>query len=196
MGSSKDTRDNGDPFFDIIETGVDIKFTIPRLFSPFYTENIIPKYMSPSTRISLASTSQTNIGLDKETLSATLNYKWYPNAKKTNGLDLFNIQYVRNLNIDNYFKVYDTSYQLLNETAQEVNYIGPNEELSIPDGTDEFLEYALNEETPPEISDDELTTINGINERKERLTENNLILSSSFSFTKDGRTNIFDNDFR
>jgi outer membrane protein assembly factor BamA len=195
IGSSKDSRDDSDPFFDIVEAGVDIKLTIPRLFSPFYTENIIPKYMSPSTRISFASTGQTNIGLDKETLSATLNYKWYPNDKKTNGLDLFNVQYVRNLNIDNYFKVYDTSYQLLNETAQDVNYIGPDEELSIPGETDEFLEYALNEETPPEISDSELTTINGINERKERLTENNLIFSSSFSFTKDERTNIFDNDF-
>lgn len=200
IGSSDDLKEDGDPFFDINEIGVDLKLTIPRIFSPFYTENIIPKYMSPSTRISLAASSQTNIGLDKETISGTFNYNWYPNSKTTNKLDLFNVQYVRNLNIDNYFNVYQTSYELLNETAQDVNYqdaefIDEDGDLIIPEGTDAFLDYVLSDVTPSEISDDQLSTTNSISERKNRLTENNLILSSSFSFIKDQRTNIFDNNF-
>lgn len=200
IGSSDDLKEDGDPFFDINEIGVDLKLTIPRIFSPFYTENIIPKYMSPSTRISLAASSQTNIGLDKETISGTFNYNWYPNSKTTNKLDLFNVQYVRNLNIDNYFNVYQTSYELLNETAQDVNYqdaefIDEDGDLIIPEGTDAFLDYVLDDVTPSEISDDQLSTTNSISERKNRLTENNLILSSSFSFIKDQRTNIFDNNF-
>ena len=52
IGSSKDAANENDKFFDINEVGIDLKLTIPRLFSPFDTEKIIPKYMSPSTRIS------------------------------------------------------------------------------------------------------------------------------------------------
>ena len=64
--------------FDINEYGGNIKLSIPRLFVPFNTEKIIPKYMSPSTRISIGATSQRNIGLDKQTLTGAFNYNWYP----------------------------------------------------------------------------------------------------------------------
>ncbi|WP_339896370.1 BamA/TamA family outer membrane protein [uncultured Algibacter sp.] len=195
IGASEDLKVDGDPFFDITEFGVDIKLTIPRVFSPFYTENIIPKYMSPSTRIGLATTSQTNIGLDKQTFSGSFSYNWYPNTKVTNRLDLFNVQYVRNLNVDNYFRVYDNSFSSLNTIAQDVGYIGSGSDLTIPDGANTFIGYATNQPTPSEISSSQLETINGIDERQDRLTENNLILSSSFNFTKDERTNLIDNDF-
>ena len=195
IGASKDGKIEGDPFFDIIEFGANLKLTIPRLFSPFYTENIIPKYMSPSTRISLATSSQTNIGLDKQTFSGIFSYNWYPNKKVANRLDLFNIQYVRNLNIDNYFRIYDNSFNTLNGIAKDVNYISSDDDLSIPISTNEFIVYTLGSPTPSEISTTQKQTINGINERKNRLTENNLILASSFNFTKDNRTNLFDSDF-
>ena len=195
IGASDDLKAEGDPFFDINEYGVDVKLTIPRLFSPFYTKNIIPKYMSPSTRIGLATTSQTNIGLDKQTVSGNFSYNWYPNTKVTNRLDVFNIQYVRNLNVDNYFTVYDNSFNSLNQIAKDVGYINTDSNLTIPDGANTFINYALTKPNPSELSSSQLATINGIDERQERLTENNLILSSSFSFTKDKRTNLFDNDF-
>ena len=195
IGASKDKNNIDDPFFDINEIGIDFKLTIPRLFLPFNTESIIPKYMSPSTRISLSTTSQTNIGLDKQTFRGTFNYYWYPNKRVSNRLDLFNVQYVKNLNIDNYFGVYQNSYNSLNQIAKDVNYIDSNTDLSIPDQTDTFLDYALNPETPSEISASQLALINSVDERKERLTEDNLILSSSFSFINDERTNLFDDDF-
>ena len=195
IGASDDLKEEGDPFFDIIEFGVDVKLTIPRLFSPFYTENIIPKYMSPSTRIGLATTSQKNIGLDKRTFSGNFSYNWLPNPQVTNRLDLFNVQYVRNLNPDNYFGVYNNSFSSLNKIAQDVGYIGSDSDLTIPDGANTFIDYVLNQTTPSEISSSQLETINGIDERQNRLTENNLILSSSFNFTKDRRTNLFDHDF-
>lgn len=195
IGASDDLKEEGDPFFDIIEFGVDVKLTIPRLFSPFYTENIIPKYMSPSTRIGLATTSQKNIGLDKRTFSGNFSYNWLPNPQVTNRLDLFNVQYVRNLNPDNYFGVYNNSFSSLNKIAQDVGYIGSDSDLTIPNGANTFIDYVLNETTPSEISSSQLETINGIDERQNRLTENNLILSSSFNFTKDQRTNLFDHDF-
>ena len=196
IGASEDGREDSDPFFDINEYGADLKLTIPRIFSPFYTENIIPKYMSPSTSIGLATTSQTNIGLDKQTISGNFSYNWYPSTKVTNRLDLFNVQYVRNLKTENYFKTYDNSFNSLNEIARNVNYIdSTDDDLSIPEGAEQFINYALGSPTPNEISSTQLQTINSIDERKTRLTENNLILSSAFSFTKDNRLNLFDNNF-
>ncbi|GAA3609492.1 BamA/TamA family outer membrane protein [Flavivirga amylovorans] len=195
IGASKDKNNIDDPFFDINEMGLDLKLTIPRLFSPFNTESIIPKYMSPSTRMSLSATSQTNIGLDKQTFSGTFNYNWYPNKKVSNRLDLFNAQYVKNLNVNNYFGIYQSSLTSLEQIARAVNYIDSGDNLDFPEETDAFLDYALNPETPSEISNDQLATINSIGERKNRLTEDNLILSSSFSFINDERTNLFDDDF-
>ncbi|WP_147678256.1 translocation and assembly module lipoprotein TamL [Algibacter pacificus] len=201
IGSSIDKNNPSDPFFDINEFGIDLKLTIPRLLSPFYTERIIPKYMSPSTSISLSTTSQTNVGLDKETFSGMFSYKWKPNNSATNKLDIFNIQYINNLNIKNYFRVYSTSFNTLNGIAQDIGYISDDADLNVPNPdnpnneADAFIAYALADDTPSEISTSQLSTIQAIDERKTRLTENNLILSSAFSFTQDGRTNIFDEDF-
>ena len=201
IGASKDGKEEDDPFFDINEFGVDLKLTIPRLFSPFYTEGIIPKYMLPSTRISLATTSQTNIGLDKQTFSGIFNYNWHPNDKVTNRLDVFNIQYVRNLNIGNYFDVYSNSFNALNQVARDINYIDDDATLNIPNSNnpaneaDNFINDVLTNNTLLTSNDSGYKTVSGIEERKQRLTENNLILSSSYNFINDERTNLFDNDF-
>ncbi|GAA3578715.1 BamA/TamA family outer membrane protein [Snuella lapsa] len=194
IGSSKDENNPDDPFFDINEVGVDLKLTIPRLFSPFNTDRIIPKHMSPSTRISLSASGQTNIGLDKQAFSGTFNYNWRPSSKTTNRLDLFNAQYVRNLNVDNYFDVYKNSYTTLNSISKSLNY-NNGENLERPDQTDAFINDVLNDNTSLNSDDDDYKLVSAINERKNRLTENNLILSSSFGLIRDDRTNLFDEDF-
>ncbi|MEL0457510.1 BamA/TamA family outer membrane protein [Flavobacteriaceae bacterium SZ-1-7] len=202
IGSSKEPKE-GDPFFDINEYGLDVKLTIPRLFSPFYTENIIPKYMLPSTRISLAATSQTNIGLDKQTFSGAFNYNWFPNEKVTNKLDVFNVQYVKNLNIDNYFNVYSTSFGNLQDIA--LNSYNTPSEFILADAngnpildksrSNDFINLVLDDSGYASSNPNEYKDVNGIKERKDRLTENNLIISSSFSLIYDERTNLFDEDF-
>ncbi|GAA4239291.1 BamA/TamA family outer membrane protein [Postechiella marina] len=194
IGASKDNKNEREQFFDINELGIDFNLTIPRLFSPFNTNKIIPKYMSPSTRISISASSQKNIGLDKQTFSGTFNYNWRPNSKVTNKLDLFNAQYVRNLNPNNYFGVYSTSYNTLNGIAESLNYNGDNN-LDYPIQTDAFITDVLSGNTSLSSNDEDYQTVSAINERKNRLTEDNLILSSSFSFTKDKRTNLFDENF-
>lgn len=191
IGASKDGINDRDQFFDINEIGANFKLTIPRLFSPFNTKKIIPKYMFPQTRISLASTSQTNIGLDKQTFTGIYNYTWFPNKKITNKLDLFNILYVRNLNKDRYFEVYETAYKTLNEIAIKYNFINSGETLAIPNQANDFINNITNLNTSLE----DITTVNAIGERKDRLTENNLIFSSSFNFSKDTRANLSDNSF-
>lgn len=194
IGASKDNSNERDQFFDINEIGANLQLTIPRLFSPFNTEKIIPSAMFPSTRISLATTSQTNVGLDRQTATGTFNYRWFPNNKVSNRLDLFNIQFVKNLNTGNYFNVYENSFNSLNSIAINSGYINSGEALTLPNQADQFILDATNGNVAG-ITAVDLQTVNSIGERKERLTEDNLILATNFSYTKDRRDNLFDNDF-
>ncbi len=195
IGSSADASVRNDQFFDITELGGNIRLNIPRFFLPFNTEKIIPKFMSPSTSINLSATSQTNIGLDRQTFIGTINYNWYPSKKVTNNLDLFNVQFVKNLNVGNYFGVYQNSFDLLNVIAEDVGYINENEVLDLPDQADMFIADVINGNTALTQADDAFATVNNIKQRKDRLTENNLIFSTSFNYTKDRRENLFDKDF-
>ncbi len=201
IGASKSRSSTETSFFDINEFGGNIRLTIPRLFSPFNTDKITPKYMSPSTAINLSATSQQNIGLDKQSISGVFSYNWYPSNTVTNTLELFNINYVKNLNTDNYFGVYQNSFARLNAIARGIDYIdddGTLSDNSLPNEyqpADIFISDVLTGNTSLTSSDDDYVTINNIEERKERLTENNLIFSTSFDYKKDRRKNIFDNDF-
>ncbi|MFL0353954.1 BamA/TamA family outer membrane protein [Xanthomarina sp. GH4-25] len=194
IGASKDGGDESDPFFDINELGVDLKLTIPRLLFPINTERIIPKTMFPSTRISVSTSSQTNVGLDKQTVSGVFNYKWFASNLVTNRLDLFNIQYVRNLNPDNYFGVYGNSYNELNDISKDIDYNNGND-LTYPNETDMFINDVLSGNTTLQPGDPEYDDVYSINERKIRLTENNLIFATNFNYTRDNRENLYDETF-
>ena len=203
IGASKDGAKSEDQFFDINELGADIKLNIPRLFFPFNTEKIIPKYMSPTTQLSTGFTSQKNIGLDKRTLNGRLSYNWFPKKTTTNTLDLLNLQYVRNLNPGNYFNVYQNSFNRL-ETIAIDSYSTPTEYLiSNADGSssldisraDDFIETVSSDSNFLTSNPSEYQTVRNIRERKNRLIQNNFILASNFSLTKDTRENNFDSDF-
>ncbi|GAA3773205.1 BamA/TamA family outer membrane protein [Corallibacter vietnamensis] len=195
IGASKDASNGDDRFFDIQEMGVNLNLTFPRIFFLFNTEKIIPKNMSPSTRISLSTSSQTNVGLDKQTFTGAFNYKWRPSNTVTNRFDLFNIQYVRNLNPSNYFNVYQNSFNTLNDIATNINYVNPGEPLNIPDQAQTFINESLSNNPPSGLTTTNIATINNIEERRQRLTENNLIFATSYSFIKDKRENLYDEDF-
>ncbi|WP_317128678.1 translocation and assembly module lipoprotein TamL [Subsaximicrobium wynnwilliamsii] len=195
IGSSVDANNNSNQFFDINELGANIRLIIPRFFLPFNTEEIIPKFMSPGTRVNLSATSQTNIGLDKQSFTGTLNYNWYPSNEVTNNLDLFNIQFVKNLNVGNYFRVYNNSYESLNTIARRANYIPDDLELGYPEGADIFISEVINNNTSLQPTNPDFINVNNIKQRKDRLTEDNLIISSSFNYIKDRRENLYDRNF-
>lgn len=195
VGSSRDASENNNNFFNINEFGGNLKLTIPRIFFPIKSDKIIPKYMSPTTRINLSATSQTNIGLDKRTLSGSLGYNWFPAKGINNKFDLLNVQFVRNLNPDNYFDIFSNSFNRLKNIAIDNNFINPGDDLSIPEGANQFINDVLTGNTSLNPADDDFIEVNNINQRQIRLTENNLIVGSNFSFIKDKRTSLFDNDF-
>lgn len=203
IGASKDGSDENDQFFDINEMGADMRLNIPRLFFPFNTEKIIPKHMSPSSQISLGYSSQKNIGLDKHTVNSILNYNWYPGELVTNSVDLLNAQYVKNQNPDNYFGVYQNAFDNLEEIAVDSyntpdEYLGVDEDgnqFLVQDSADQFMDVVLNDAAYEDSNPDDYQTVDNIKERKDRLTENNFILATNFSYVKDKRENVFDDDF-
>ena len=203
IGASKDAAKSVEKFFDINELGADIKLSIPRLFFPLKTDKIIPKYMSPSTRISTGFTGQTNIGLDKQTFNGILSYNWFPSKKITNSLDLINFQYVINLNPKNYFSVYRNSFNRLDNIATEsyntpADFLGTNSdgqsELLIS-RADEFINLISADSDYQSSNPNDYQTVRNIRERKKRLTQDNFILASNFNFVRDSRENAFDNTF-
>lgn len=197
IGASKDAADREDQFFDVREFGADLKLSFPRIFFPINTSKLIPKVMSPTTRISLGASTQTNIGLDKTTFTGVLNYGWYSSKSITNRLDLFNAQFVRNLNPDKYFNIYSNSFNSLNSIALNSTYTTTG--LGIPNGANQFINDVISGNLSPTvdalISDSDRKEVRNIEERRERLTENNLILTTSYSFVKNTRKNLNDNQF-
>ncbi|WP_459926571.1 translocation and assembly module lipoprotein TamL [Flavobacterium covae] len=201
LGSSKDFANPKKLFFNIQEYGADLKLSFPRIFFPLNTKSIIPKSMFPSTLISAGFSKQLNIGLDKESVTGTINYSWTPSPKTNFKLDLANLQYIKNVNINNYFNVYTSSYEQLNQLAKRYNHypeiVDDQNNLSIENGgPDLFMKYVF-EGLYPELNENiqDLRTIQSILERKKRLTENNLILSSSISYNKTSQTDISDKEF-
>ncbi len=204
VGSSSDaaTGSSKDRFFNISEVGADLKLTFPRIFLPFDTERFIPKYMNPFTSLSVGVSSQNNIGLDKQNLNAILNYRWTPSRFLSYRFDLANIQYVRNVNTNNYFNVYRNSYNNLNEIVRSDNvmtsplYVNQEGRLSIPFGAERFIQDVVtNDPATTGLTADQEQEVRNISERKNRLTENNLIVATNFTYLRNNKESLYDNDF-
>lgn len=199
IGSSKDLANPKNNFFNVSEYGIDFKLNLPRIFMPFPTERIISKSMIPSTLIAAGISTQKNVGLDKENFTGSLSYIWTPKNNNTAHLDLFNAQFVRNLNAENYFNVYGTSYNALNEIGKVYNlnpsYFDTNGNLKIEEGTAGFTNDVLSGNTILTPGDKNFQTVKSNEERRLRLTENDFILASSYTFTKTTKTNLQDNAF-
>jgi outer membrane protein assembly factor BamA len=188
------------------ELGGDVNITFPRIWFPFNTEKIIPYYMLPQSRLSAGTNFQQNVGLDKQSLNSVLSYNWSPTIQLKHNVELLNVEFVRNTNQGNFYNVYRNSYRSLDNIAdafeedpqfadffEEVDNEDDPFRLSIPDGANGFVEAVLNNQIP--LDEEERSEVNRIEERRQRLTENNLIFASNYTFFKNSRVDINDNNF-
>ncbi len=194
-----------DNFFS--EIGGDINLTFPRIWFPFIsTKKIIPYYMLPNTRVSAGTSFQKNIGLDKQTFNTILGYNWSPDDFIKNTLELLTVQFIRNVNPENFFNVYGSSYSRLDNIAntyegntaldpffEDTGNPDDPRRLVIPEGTSGFTDAVLSRSITSDPVD--FRDVSRIEERRVRLTENNLIVASNYSFTKNNRSGITDDDF-
>ncbi|MEY3499953.1 MAG: hypothetical protein RL308_1622 [Bacteroidota bacterium] len=201
IGSSKEVANIKNNFFNVSEYGIDMKLHFPRLFFPFKTDKIIPKSMLPFTSFAIGYSKQENIGLDKENFTSSMNYNWNPKKNINARFELLNVQFVKNVNISNYFNIYKSSYNVLNTLAQNpsygvnLNYFNANNDLIIESGTSGFTNDVLGSSPTVIPSTADYKTIRSIEERRSRLTENDLIISSSYSYSQTTKKDQNDNDF-
>ena len=201
IGSSKEVAKINNSFFNVSEYGFDIKLHLPSVFFPIKTERIIPKTMLPFTSLAVGYIKQENIGLDKQNFTSSLNYNWNPRESVKARLELLNIQFVKNVNTSNYFNIYKSSYYVLNSIAQNAsygvnpNYFNSNQELIIEGGTNGFTNDVLGQNPTVIPTPEDFKTIRSIEERRRRLTENDLIVSTSYNYSENTKKDQNDNDF-
>lgn len=207
IGSSSDPSIIDNRFFNILEFGADVNLDFPRIWFPFINTNkFIPSYTLPRTRISLGTSFQRNIGLDKQTFNAILAYNWTPTDFKKHNVELLNIQFVRNVKPYQFFNVYQSAYNQLNTIAtdEDEDYVNnplvsdffdpDTQDLTIPDGTTGFIN-AVENQGLISTSTEAYRKVVRIEERRRRLTENNLIFTSNYTLNKNNRNGITDNSF-
>ncbi len=199
IGASRDLGDPEDSFFNLLELGGNINLRIPRAILPFKSYNFIKKEMNPQTNIIIGSTFQKNIGLDKQYYSGIYEVNWNPSKYSKINFKLLDFEYVNNQNISNYFNVYKNSYDKLNYISSIYNLdqttLDQNGNLTIPEGSEKFILQVLNDETTLNSRSDFYKNVNSILERKERLTENNLIVGSSITINRNSQENFLDENF-
>ena len=182
----------------ISEIGGDMRLRIPKILMPNFIARLIPENLQPTSVLNLGAALQNNIGLDKLTYSGGIQYKW--RTKNNNRIDfsLVDLTLVNNRNTQNYFNIYTNTYSQLNTIAQNTavssSFLNDNN-LIIPDGATGFINYVLSGGSPIDRENPSYLTVMRIEERRKRLTQNNLIIGSSFSFLKNSQNNFFDENF-
>ena len=199
IGASKDIGIPNDSFFNLFELGGNLNLRIPRVLFPINLNSFIDKEMNPITNINIGTTVQKNIGLDKQYYTGIFEIGWSPSKKSKLNVRIFDFEYVNNNNISNYFNVYKNSYDKLNYISSIYNIdqsiTNENGDLTIPEGSDKFINSVLNNQSTIQFDSDIYRDVVGILERKERLTENNIIVGSSLIYNINSQESILDQDF-
>ena len=193
FNASQDANKEGS-FFNSWEIGADMSLEIPRFVAPFGLGKLVPKRMSPRTMFTLGTSIQQNIGLDRETVTALIDYKWQYNDKKTIQLDVFNTQYVRNLRIGNYFDIYNSEYIKLNSIAK-IFFDDPNYTLERQGETVSFMKTVFNDDEFQTSNPDQYKNNLNILDRYNIITSDFLIPTIAYSYTFNNQSDFRDNNF-
>lgn len=181
----------------ITEFSFDVQLRSPQFIFPF-GRRISRQEIAPQTIFRIGSATQENIGLDKQSLTGTVQYLWNPKKNRKWTFSLTDVEFVNNKNEENYFAVYTNAYNELNEIAQNTNtnpsYFS-NNRLRVPEGANSFIDDVRSDLTTLTPSDASYIRVQRIEERRKRLTQNNLIFSSSLQYFNSTKGGVFDREF-
>ncbi|WP_272151681.1 BamA/TamA family outer membrane protein [Tenacibaculum aiptasiae] len=179
------------------EVGGDISLEVPRLMAPFGLHKFVPKRMFPRTKFFTGVGIQKNIGLDRQNITIGIDYKWNYTKRKSIQLELLNAQYIRNLNVSNYFNVYSSEYLKLIAIGQV-----SNPTLPVPDNTpgnfNQIGNYAAqiaSNTTYFQNNPEDLGVILNIIDRYRIITSDFLIPEIAYSFTYNNQESVKDQSF-
>ncbi len=185
---SKDAADNTS-LLNAWEIGGDISLEIPRFLLPFSTQKIISKTKSPKTTFTIGTSLQKNIGLDKQKFTGIIDYSWQSSKTKKHSFQLLNAQFIKNLNTNSYFNIYNSEFIQIQDIAS--TYFNQNLNTS---NVIDFIDTNINatfENTNPT----EFRIAQNIKTRYNIITEDVLVPSISYTFTYNNSENYKDIDF-
>lgn len=185
---SKDAADNG-RLLNAWEIGGDISLELPRFVFPVKFEKLIPKRMAPKTIFTLGTSLQKNIGLDKQKFTGIVDYTWESSKTKSHSFQLINAQFIKNLNIESYFKIYKSEFNAIQNIAN--TYF--NDTLTT-DNVINFIDTNVDanfEESNPE----EYRIVRNIRNRYNIIIEDVLVPLMAYTFTYNNSDNYKDRDF-
>ncbi|MDX6748004.1 BamA/TamA family outer membrane protein [Polaribacter sp. PL03] len=184
------------------EIGADASLEIPRLVAPFGLSKLVPKRMSPRTLFSLGSSFQKNIGLDRQTFTFLSDYKWQYNRKKTIQLEVFNTQYIQNLNVNRFFDIYSSEFTNLNavaeiyDTANGTSFYPLSTDLSTQASESlKFIDAVASNSSFQVSNSDNYNTVLNIQNRYNIVTSDFLIPTLAYSYTYNNQIDFKDNNF-
>ncbi len=172
------------------ELGSNISLEVPRFMAPFGLHKLVPR-TSFYTGLSI----QRNIALDKQNISLGVDYKWQFSRTKSIQLELLNAQYIRNLNVGNYFNIYSSEYRKLISIGGNVI---PNIQVpeNIPGNFNAITDYAnIIINNANNLSSSDLTSLSNIINRYGIITSDFLIPEIAYTFTYNNQENIKDANF-
>lgn len=192
FNASQDANQSGN-FFNSWEIGADLSLELPRLLAPFGFNKFVPKRMSPRTMFTLGTSIQRNIGLDRQTVTGLIDYKWNYNPKKTIQLEIFNTQYVRNLRIGTYFQIYNSEFLKLRDIVQTYD---PTINLSnLGSQPVDLMNQIFQDNTFQSSNPQEYQDNLNILDRYNIITSDFLIPTLAYSFTYNNQADYRDNNF-
>ncbi|MDO4880876.1 MAG: BamA/TamA family outer membrane protein [Capnocytophaga sp.] len=197
LGSQKFLT-NSEQFFNVFEYRGDVRLTIPRIWFFGNIDNLIPYSKTPQTIFQAGTSIQKNIGLDREKLNAVLRYSWSPNITNRSIFEFMDVEFIRNMNPDNFFEVYQTSYQYLNEIARAHSfastYLDNSGNLNrTPSVISTFILDAIGNAN--NLTASERLRILNVLENYERLTKNNLIFATSYTYLSNNSIRYFEDNY-
>ena len=170
---------------------MDASLEIPRFLAPFGLNKLVPKEMSPRTIFSIGTGIQKNIGLDKQNITAIVDYQWDFNKRKSINLELFNVQYIRNLNTSEYFNIYDSEFEKLKPIA---NSYDPNFVLSKQNAVS-FMNTVSADSNFQASNPTDYNNNGNVNNRYNIITSNFIIPTIAYTYTYNNQTTYKDNNF-
>lgn len=198
---------DSDRFFNAWEIGSSATLKIPRILFPINTNSIIPKRMTPKTNIGLSIALQRNIGLDRQNITGGINYTWQSKKTTDHKFELLNVQYIRNLRTDKYFRIYRSEGRKLKNIAKS---IVPEPTYTNADGEiiplldilrddlkySNYLGYLIDPNQGFSISNpEEYEKAKDVEERRKILTEDVLVPVMSYTYNYTNREGFTDNSF-
>jgi len=180
-------------FFNAWELGFDASYKIPRFLIPFYKNNSFLRKFTPKTTFTIGTSFQKNIGLDKQRFTTITSYNWNSSKKASHTFELFNAQFIRNINVNSFFRIYPSEFRKLSSIQQDNIIYFPNEVDT--DNALQFVNNALSNTDFQQNNEVDYLKIKNIKKRYSIITEDVLVPTISYQLQYNTQSSFKDTDY-